>query len=143
MYLSKDAKEKTDHILASRFDIIYDEEMQTNRRYAAGWRTRSRLGNHPLPGCRHTAGPALCAPGRPRIIGEPFRAVAPAAGADVVVVTQWGAGCSPAPGLARRHTRWPAHSGRRYRTCRLDMDPHCCNGSARDPGGGIRAMDTR
>ena len=29
MYLSKDAKEKTDHILASKFDIIYDEEMQT------------------------------------------------------------------------------------------------------------------
>lgn len=29
MYLSKDAKEKTDRILASRFDIIYDEEMQT------------------------------------------------------------------------------------------------------------------
>ncbi len=29
MYLSKDAKERTDRILASRFDIIYDEEMQT------------------------------------------------------------------------------------------------------------------
>ncbi len=29
MYLSKDAKDKTDRILASRFDIIYDEEMQT------------------------------------------------------------------------------------------------------------------
>ncbi len=29
MYLSKDAKEKTDRILASKFDIIYDEEMQT------------------------------------------------------------------------------------------------------------------
>ena len=29
MYLSKDAKEKTDHILASKFDIVYDEEMQT------------------------------------------------------------------------------------------------------------------
>ena len=29
MYLSKDAKEKTDKILASKFDIIYDEEMQT------------------------------------------------------------------------------------------------------------------
>src|SRR5512133_2126816 len=29
MYLSKDAKETTDRILASRFDIIYDEEMQT------------------------------------------------------------------------------------------------------------------
>ncbi len=29
MYLSKDAKEKTDHILASKFDIAYDEEMQT------------------------------------------------------------------------------------------------------------------
>jgi glutamate synthase domain-containing protein 1 len=30
MYLSRDAKEKTDHILASRFEIVYDEEMQTN-----------------------------------------------------------------------------------------------------------------
>jgi glutamate synthase domain-containing protein 1 len=30
MYLGKDAKEKTDRVLASRFDIIYDEEMQTN-----------------------------------------------------------------------------------------------------------------
>ena len=29
MYLSKGAKEKTDHILASRFDIIYNEEIQT------------------------------------------------------------------------------------------------------------------
>ena len=29
MYLSRDAKEKTDRILAARFDIIYDEEMQT------------------------------------------------------------------------------------------------------------------
>ncbi len=29
MYLGKDAKEKTDRILASKFDIIYDEEMQT------------------------------------------------------------------------------------------------------------------
>ena len=29
MYLSRDAKEKTDRILASRFNIIYDEEMQT------------------------------------------------------------------------------------------------------------------
>src|SRR5512136_1658642 len=29
MYLSRDAKDKTDKILASRFDIIYDEEMQT------------------------------------------------------------------------------------------------------------------
>jgi glutamate synthase domain-containing protein 1 len=29
MYLSKDAKEKTDRILASKFDIAYDEEMQT------------------------------------------------------------------------------------------------------------------
>ncbi len=29
MYLSKDAKHNTDKILASRFDIIYDEEMQT------------------------------------------------------------------------------------------------------------------
>ena len=29
MYLSKDAKEKTDKILASYFNIIYDEEMQT------------------------------------------------------------------------------------------------------------------
>ena len=29
MYLSKDAKEKTDRILASKFDMIYDEEMQT------------------------------------------------------------------------------------------------------------------
>src|SRR5512136_721975 len=29
MYLSKDAKERTDRILASRFNIIYDEEMQT------------------------------------------------------------------------------------------------------------------
>ncbi len=29
MYLSKDAKEKTDRILASKFDIMYDEEMQT------------------------------------------------------------------------------------------------------------------
>ena len=29
MYLSKDAKEKTDRILASKFDIFYDEEMQT------------------------------------------------------------------------------------------------------------------
>ena len=29
MYLSKDAKEKTDRILASSFNIIYDEEMQT------------------------------------------------------------------------------------------------------------------
>jgi glutamate synthase domain-containing protein 1 len=29
MYLSRDAKEKTDRTLASRFDIIYDEEMQT------------------------------------------------------------------------------------------------------------------
>ena len=29
MYLSKDAKEKTDKILASKFDIVYDEEMQT------------------------------------------------------------------------------------------------------------------
>jgi glutamate synthase domain-containing protein 1 len=29
MYLSKDAKEKTDRILASKFDIVYDEEMQT------------------------------------------------------------------------------------------------------------------
>jgi glutamate synthase domain-containing protein 1 len=28
MYLQKDAKEKTDKILASKFDIIYDEEMQ-------------------------------------------------------------------------------------------------------------------
>jgi glutamate synthase domain-containing protein 1 len=31
MYLSKDAKEKTDRILASKFDIIYDEEMQTKQ----------------------------------------------------------------------------------------------------------------
>jgi len=29
MYLSKDAKEKTDRTLASKFDIVYDEEMQT------------------------------------------------------------------------------------------------------------------
>src|SRR5665648_586353 len=29
MYLSKDAKEKTDRFLASKFDIVYDEEMQT------------------------------------------------------------------------------------------------------------------
>jgi len=29
MYLGKDAKERTDRILASRFNIIYDEEMQT------------------------------------------------------------------------------------------------------------------
>jgi glutamate synthase domain-containing protein 1 len=29
MYLSRDAKERTDRILAARFDIIYDEEMQT------------------------------------------------------------------------------------------------------------------
>src|SRR4030067_1904821 len=29
MYLSRDAKGKTDRILASRFNIIYDEEMQT------------------------------------------------------------------------------------------------------------------
>ncbi|MCX8151139.1 MAG: glutamine amidotransferase family protein [Candidatus Bathyarchaeota archaeon] len=29
MYLSKDAKEKTDRVLASCFNIIYDEEMQT------------------------------------------------------------------------------------------------------------------
>ncbi len=29
MYLSKDAKEKTDRILASSFNIIYDEEIQT------------------------------------------------------------------------------------------------------------------
>jgi glutamate synthase domain-containing protein 1 len=29
MYLSKDAKEKTDRILAASFNIIYDEEMQT------------------------------------------------------------------------------------------------------------------
>jgi len=29
MYLSRDAKEKTDRILAARFNIIYDEEMQT------------------------------------------------------------------------------------------------------------------
>ncbi|MCW4023551.1 MAG: glutamine amidotransferase family protein [Candidatus Bathyarchaeota archaeon] len=29
MYLSRDAKEKTDRTLASRFDITYDEEMQT------------------------------------------------------------------------------------------------------------------
>ena len=29
MYLSKDAKEKTDRTLAAKFDIIYDEEMQT------------------------------------------------------------------------------------------------------------------
>jgi len=29
MYLSKDAKDKTDRILASRFNIIYDEELQT------------------------------------------------------------------------------------------------------------------
>lgn len=29
MYLSRDAKEKTDRILASYFNIIYDEEMQT------------------------------------------------------------------------------------------------------------------
>jgi len=29
MYLSREAKEKTDRILASKFDIIYDEEMQT------------------------------------------------------------------------------------------------------------------
>ncbi len=29
MYLQKDAKEKTDKILASKFDIIYDEEMQS------------------------------------------------------------------------------------------------------------------
>jgi glutamate synthase domain-containing protein 1 len=29
MYLSRDAKERTDRILASRFNIIYDEEMQT------------------------------------------------------------------------------------------------------------------
>jgi glutamate synthase domain-containing protein 1 len=29
MYLSRDAKEKTDRILASKFDTIYDEEMQT------------------------------------------------------------------------------------------------------------------
>jgi len=29
MYLGKDAKEKTDRILASSFNIIYDEEMQT------------------------------------------------------------------------------------------------------------------
>jgi glutamate synthase domain-containing protein 1 len=32
MYLSKDAKEKTDRILASKFDIVYDEEMQTNQK---------------------------------------------------------------------------------------------------------------
>ncbi len=29
MYLKRDAKEKTDRVLASRFNIIYDEEMQT------------------------------------------------------------------------------------------------------------------
>ena len=29
MYVCRDAKEKTDRILAARFDIIYDEEMQT------------------------------------------------------------------------------------------------------------------
>jgi glutamate synthase domain-containing protein 1 len=29
MYLSREAKERTDRILAARFDIIYDEEMQT------------------------------------------------------------------------------------------------------------------
>ena len=29
MYLSKEAKERTDRILASKFDIVYDEEMQT------------------------------------------------------------------------------------------------------------------
>jgi len=29
MYLTKDAKEKTDRTLASKFDIVYDEEMQT------------------------------------------------------------------------------------------------------------------
>lgn len=29
MYLSKSAKEKTDRILASKFDIVHDEEMQT------------------------------------------------------------------------------------------------------------------
>jgi glutamate synthase domain-containing protein 1 len=29
MYLSKDAKEKSDRVLASKFDIIYDEEMQS------------------------------------------------------------------------------------------------------------------
>jgi glutamate synthase domain-containing protein 1 len=29
MYLSKDAKEKTDRVLAASFNIIYDEEMQT------------------------------------------------------------------------------------------------------------------
>ncbi len=29
MYLSKDAKDRTDRILASKFDIVYDEEMQT------------------------------------------------------------------------------------------------------------------
>lgn len=30
MYLSKEAKEKTDHLLAQKFDIVKDEEMQTN-----------------------------------------------------------------------------------------------------------------
>jgi glutamate synthase domain-containing protein 1 len=30
MYLSKDAKEQTDKILAANFDILHDEEMQTN-----------------------------------------------------------------------------------------------------------------
>src|SRR3989304_1498207 len=29
MFLSRDAKEKTDRILASAFNIIYDEELQT------------------------------------------------------------------------------------------------------------------
>jgi glutamate synthase domain-containing protein 1 len=34
MYLSKDAKEKTDRILGQKFDIVYDEEMQTNPKAA-------------------------------------------------------------------------------------------------------------
>ncbi len=29
MYLEQEAKEKTDHILAQKFDILQDEEMQT------------------------------------------------------------------------------------------------------------------
>jgi glutamate synthase domain-containing protein 1 len=30
MYLARDAKDKTDHILGQKFDILHDEEMQTN-----------------------------------------------------------------------------------------------------------------
>lgn len=61
MYLGKDAKDKTDRILASRFDIIYDEEMQTQaakvkdpgclaifcstQKTPASWTNRGRLCN--------------------------------------------------------------------------------------------------